>query len=84
MLLAQGAELSKASEAISSLTSRLEQLIRVEGATWDENSGIDKSEESASVVLSILTSMPEDLLSSWSHLQSVLIKEIFCLSLAEP
>jgi len=48
MLLAQGAELSRASVAISSLTSRLEQLVGVEGATWEENSNSDKSEESAS------------------------------------
>jgi len=48
MLLAQGAELSRASVAMSSLTSRLEQLVGVEGATWEENSNSDKSEESAS------------------------------------
>lgn len=48
MLLAQGAELSRASVAISSLTSRLEHLVGVEGATWEENSNSDKSEESAS------------------------------------
>jgi len=48
MLLAQGAELSRASVAISSLTSRLEQLVGMEGATWEENSNSDKSEESAS------------------------------------
>jgi len=48
MLLAQGAELSRASVAISSLTTRLEQLVGVEGATWEENSNSDKSEESAS------------------------------------
>eukprot|EP00092_Neocalanus_flemingeri_P032623 GFUD01035484.1.p1 GENE.GFUD01035484.1~~GFUD01035484.1.p1 ORF type:complete len:1136 (+),score=438.78 GFUD01035484.1:195-3602(+) len=48
MLLAQGAELSRASVAISSLTGRLEQLVGGEGAVWEENSNSDKSEESAS------------------------------------
>jgi len=48
MLLAQGAELSRASVAISSLTSRLEQLVGVETNTWEENSNSDRSEESAS------------------------------------
>ena len=48
MLLAQGAELSRASVAISSLTSRLEQMVGGDGSAWEEISNSDKSEESAS------------------------------------
>ena len=48
MLPAQGTELSRASVVISTLISRLKQLVEVDGTTWKEDSTSDVSEESAS------------------------------------